>query len=235
MIGFDKTIKPKWIYDLLNIIKIDDLPKNYYTPFEDIAQELIGKESKRKIRTIIFRSFIYSFQNDKTVIKDNLLIQLSKEKSLDYMKPIYLFKLIFDYEILQFLLKKIKILFDPNQEITTSFLTEKAIKKYGDRDVVKKSISSFIKTLVHFEIISKTSNKSFIFNNKSVISNDQLLNILSIYSITYLNSKQIELSTFLDNLFDLYIIPDLYDFASEFNQEKWEYIRDGSRNILLLY
>lgn len=235
MIGFDRPIKPEWIYNLLNIVKINDKPINYNIPFEKIAKELTGKEGKRKVKTIIFRSFIYSFQEKKTVIENNSIIHLSKNKTIDFMKPIYLFKLFFDYEISRFLLSKIKVLFDPKQEITTTTLNKRMVEKYGDRDVVKRSVGSFLKTLIHFGIITKKSNHSFVFNDKETLNNEQMLNILYIYANTYLNSKQIDLSNFDNNLFDLYNVPDLYQLASEFNQQKWEYIRDRNRNILLLY
>ncbi len=55
------------------MIQIGDNPSNYNIPFESIAKELVGKEGKRKVRTVIFRSFIYSFQPKRTKIRINWL------------------------------------------------------------------------------------------------------------------------------------------------------------------
>ena len=50
MIGFDRPVKPGWIYETLKIVRVGEKPSTYNQPFEDIAKELIGKEAAERRR-----------------------------------------------------------------------------------------------------------------------------------------------------------------------------------------
>jgi len=236
MIGFDRPIKPRWIYDLLNLVEDGVNSSTYNIPFEEIASELIGKEGKRKARTIIFRSFIYSMQDKKGTVRNNSLIELSKTKSVEYMTPIYLMKLIFDYEIIQYLLSFMNTIYNTDHTITTSILTKKIVQVYGDRDVTKRSLRAFLKTLTHFEILfSQTNNNNeFNINNSKAISDEQLKDILLLFGNSFLKSRHIDLQHIDKNLFSLYSFPNFLDVARKFNGISWEFIRSNSRNSLLI-
>lgn len=235
MIGFDRPVKPKWIYDLLNLVEDGVKSTTYNSPFEDIAVELVGKEGKRKVRTVIFRSFIYSFQEKKGVVLDNYLIELSKRKSLEYMTPIYLMKLIFDYEVNQKFVKYLTNIFDANKDFSTNILAKQFIKEFGDRDIAKRSLRSFLKTLVNFNIISVTDiSNVYQFHPKLEISDEQFADIIALYGSSYIKSKHINLDILEKELFHFYNFPNLFDIAIAFNNKRWEFIRGSNRNLLLL-
>lgn len=235
MIGFDRPLKPRWIYELLNLVEDGVNSTTYNIPFENIATELIGKEGKRKARTVIFRSFIYSMQDKKGTVRNNRLIELSKSKSLEYMTPIYLMKLIFDYEIIQNLLNYINSIYNTDHIISTSILTKKIVQVYGDRDISKRSLRAFLKTLTHFEILfPQANNNEFDINNSKVISDEQLKDILLLFGHSYLKSKHIDLQHIDKNLFSLYTFPNFLEVARKFNGISWEFIRSNSRNSLLI-
>jgi len=235
MIGFDRPVKPKWIYDLLNLVENGVKSTTYNIPFEDIAVELVGKEGKRKVRTVIFRSFIYSFQEKKGIVEDNYLIELSKRKSLEYMTPIYLMKLIFDYEVNQKFVKYLTNIFDAHKDFSTSILAKQFIKEFGDRDITKRSLRAFLKTLIHFNIISGTDiSNVYQFHPKLEISDEQFADILILYGSSYIKSKHINLDILEKELFHFYNFPDIFDTAIAFNNKRWEFIRGNNRNYLLL-
>ena len=155
MIGIDRPIRPEWIYETLRIIEPGNKPSAYNEPFEIIAKELVGKEGKRKVRTIVFRSFIYSLQNEKNTIKKNEFIEWAKKDSLDHLKPLFLMKILMDYEIARFVVQKMSISIDNSNNLSVNLLSKHMIKEFGDRDVVKRSLRSFLATLVHFGILLK--------------------------------------------------------------------------------
>lgn len=137
MIGYDRPLKPEWIYKTLRIIEPGRKPQEYYDAYNDIAVELTGKDGRRKTRTVLFRTFIYSFQDQQSVIENNLLIDLSKKHELGYMKPIYMAKFMLDYEILAYLTRIFFQIFDPSQTISTKAITAKMVETYGDVEIVK--------------------------------------------------------------------------------------------------
>jgi len=235
MIGFDRPIKPRWIYELLNLVEDGVRSTTYNIPFEEIASELIGKEGKRKARTVIFRSFIYSMQDKMGTVQNNYIIELSKSKSLDYMTPIYLMKIIFDYEIIRSLLNFISSIYDTDHIITTPILTKKIVQVYGDRDVSKRSLRAFLKTLCFFNVLITNDIKNeFEFNDTTSISDEQTKDILILFGHSFLNSKHIDLHQIDKSLFSLYSFPSFLEVARKYNGVCWEFIRSKNRNSILL-
>ena len=159
MIGIDRPLRPEWIYEILKIVEVGEKPISYNEPFEDIAKELIGKEGKKKARTIIFRSFIYSFQKKKTFVENNIFIECVKGSTLDEIKPLFLLKILIDYEICRFVIQKIGVSIDNSNHISVPLLYKKMVQEYGDRDVVKRSLRSFLSTLVHFGLLGDIDKK----------------------------------------------------------------------------
>ena len=189
MIGFDRPLKPEWIYKTLRMIEVGHNPSEYNLPFEDIAVELIGKEGKRKVRTVIFRSFIFSFQKRRSKIENNYLIKLSRYKKLKYQQPIFLIKLIMDYEIIRFVINKMNLLFDNSKELTTPILTKKMVQEYGDRDVVTRSVRAFLKTLAYFGVLEVINNKTIRVLKKLTLNNEQVKDVLKLYGQNFIKSK----------------------------------------------
>ena len=57
MIGFDRPLKPRWIYETLLLVKPGQKLSELNDAFEKVARELTGKEGKRKVRTVLFAIF----------------------------------------------------------------------------------------------------------------------------------------------------------------------------------
>ena len=60
MLGYDRPLKPEWIYKSLRMVEEGRKPEEFYDAYNDIATELTGKDGRRKTRTVLFRTFIYS-------------------------------------------------------------------------------------------------------------------------------------------------------------------------------
>lgn len=235
MIGLDRPIKPEWIFELLNMVNVSNKPSEYNIPFESIAAELTGKEGKRKVRTIIFRSFIYSFQNSRAIIKSNPVMEMSKFNNLDYMRPIFLSKIILDYEICRFIIPKFQLYKNKNNEINLKLITKKMVQEFGDRDIVKRSVRSFIKTLVFFNVFTMKDRNTIVQNQLFNIVSEQWKDIIKLYGAFYLKSKIIDLSDInYDLFFYLSIDKAFTNTIKEKHGKDWEYVRDHSRNLLIM-
>jgi hypothetical protein len=125
MIGYDRPLKPEWIFKTLQMVEPGKKPEEYYDAYNQIAVELTGKDGRRKTRTVLFRTFIYSFQEKTSVIENNILISLCKQKDYEYMKPILLAMFILDYEILKYFTQMYFKIFDPSQSVSSTALTKK--------------------------------------------------------------------------------------------------------------
>ena len=133
MLGYDRPLKPEWIYKSLKLVEPGRKPEDYYEAYNDIAVELTGKDGRRKTRTVLFRTFIYSFQEKQSTIENNLLIELSKQHDLEYMKPLYMAKFMLDYDMLAQFTKICFQIFDPSQTMSTKVLKAKMVDKFEDR------------------------------------------------------------------------------------------------------
>ena len=73
MIGFDRPIRPRWIYDSLLLAEPGQKLTELNLSFEEIARELNGKEGKRKVRTVLFRCFLRDPANKMRVKKKTVV------------------------------------------------------------------------------------------------------------------------------------------------------------------
>jgi len=233
MLGFDRPLKPEWIYKTIQLVEPGKKPEEFYDAYNQIAVELIGKDGRRKTRTVLFRTFIYSFQEKQTTIKNNFIIELSKKQDFEYMKPIYMAQFMLHYEILATFTKAFYQIFDPSQTISTKAIIAKIVQKYGDLEIVKRSTRAFIKTLTDFGLIEKVTQDSFHQLPKTELLAEQIKNILKLYSI-YNHTQQINLQTLDKPLFGWYKKPELNKVAHKFHQREWEYIAGHDRNLIIL-
>lgn len=233
MIGYDRPLKPEWIYKTLRLVEPGKKPEDFYDAYDDIALELTGKDGRRKTRTVLFRTFIYSFQENKSLIAENFLIQLSKEKDFNYMKPIYLAMFIMDYEILKYFTQTYFKIFDSSQEISSTVLTKKMTETYGDSEIVKRSTRSFLKTLSDFGIIIPKSKNVFEQISKVSLLEEQVADILKLYAIVT-HTKQLNIGAMDKTIFAYYQIPDLSSIANQYHTSKWEYIKGIDRELLMM-
>lgn len=234
MIGYDRPLKPEWIYKTLNMVEPGKKPEEYYDAYNQIAVELTGKDGRRKTRTVLFRTFIYSFQEKTSVIENNILISLCKQKDYEYMKPILLAMFILDYEILKYFTQMYFKIFDPSQSVSSTALTKKMTEAYGDTEIVKRSTRAFLKTLSDFGIIEPTGTNTFHQINKSKLSAEQVSDILKLYA-TVKHTKQVDIQNIDKSIFAFYNIPDLSTVAHQFHTTEWEYIKGIERGLLMLH
>ena len=55
MKGFDRPLRPDWIYDFVTTVNVGDKIIDHNEEFEKILWQLDGKEGKRKVRTVLTR------------------------------------------------------------------------------------------------------------------------------------------------------------------------------------
>ncbi|MBF0121083.1 MAG: hypothetical protein HQK79_19810 [Desulfobacterales bacterium] len=234
MIGIDRPLRAEWIYETLKMVKTGTNPSIYNEQFENIAKELIGKEGKRKVRTIIFRSFIYSLQDKNSIIQPNIFIESAKKCSLDEIKPLFIFKILIDYEIARYIIKKIAVNMDSSNKLSSFLLSKLMVKEYGDRDVVKRSIRAFLSTLVNFGILSQIDKNNYILCEKLKMSNENIKDFIILYSKVFLKSKVVDINNIEPEFFFFFQSIDLQNIAYKYNGIDWEYIRDVNRNLIMI-
>ena len=231
--GYDRPLKPEWIYKTLKNIEVGTKPEDFYDVYNEIAVELTGKDGRRKTRTVLFRTFIYSFQESKTKIESNLIIELSKKHDFEYMKPIYMAMFILDYEILKYFTQMFYRIFDASQIVSSVALTKKMTESYGDTEIVKRSTRAFLKTLSDFGILEAKSLNNYEQINKINLTSEQTADILELYAVVN-HTKQINIKNLDKTIFSYYNISDLTEIANKYHTDKWEYIRGIDRELLML-
>ncbi|MBF0399032.1 MAG: hypothetical protein HQK78_19815 [Desulfobacterales bacterium] len=234
MIGIDRPLRAEWIYETLKMVETGTNPSIYNEQFENIAKELIGKEGKRKVRTIIFRSFIYSLQDKNSIIQPNIFIESAKKCSLDEIKPLFIFKILIDYEIARYIIKKIAVNMDSSNKLSCFLLSKLMVKEYGDRDVVKRSIRAFLSTLVNFGILSQIDKNNYILCEKLKMSDENIKDFIILYSKVFLKSKVVDINNIEPEFFFFFQSIDLQNIAYKYNGIDWEYIRDVNRNLIMI-
>jgi len=233
MNGYDRPLKPEWIYHTLNSIVPGSKPQDFYDSYINLAVERIGKDGRRKTRTVLFRTFIYSFQEQTSVIENNMLIELCHKHDMEYMKPILLSKFIMDYEMLRFLTKKLSQIFDPTQDISSTAITKKMVDEFGDIEIVKRSTRAFLKTLSDFKLLIPIGTSKFRQVSRALLSHEQIKDILLLFALVN-KTKQIDLRHLDTAIFSYYQKPDLQQVASKFNSSEWDFIRGVNREVLMI-
>lgn len=234
MIGFDRPLRPRWIYESLLLATPDQKLIELNVLFESIAFELTGKEGKRKARTVLFRCFLRSENSRSHVRKDLALKNLSSEYGPEFMKPIYLFYLIGKTETLLKISEHILRLYDFGEEFDIQFLKRKMIDEFGERDVVGRSARSFIQTLEYFGIAEKTGNKATL-KKRLHVTDEQFRIMLELYSREILQSPQISLNHLPESLFNYFEMPNVKAVAQKYNGEYWDYQHRTNEDFLMVY
>lgn len=234
MIGLDRPLRPDWIYETLRLIEVGSKPTEFYETFEDIAKELVGKEGKRKVRTVIFRSFLYSLQNGNSVVQNNVFLELAKSKPKNYIEPLFLWKILIDYETARFMTQKIALCVDNTGHLSTPLLSKRLVQQYGDRDVVKKSFRSFIATLVNFGILKHETKSDYLLLPQKPVSASQVKDFLKLYANYFLKSEFVDLQNIPTEFFQFFEPIDLVSIAREYNGVEWEYVRETERDVLIM-
>ena len=233
MIGFDRPLRPHWIYESLLLAEPGQKMAELNLPFENIARELTGKEGKRKVRTVLFRCFLRSEDNE-TRVRDTLFLKdLSVDKGLEFMKPIYLFYLVGKTDTLAKISKHIFRLYDFGDEINIQFLKNKMIDEFGERDVVGRATGAFIQTLEFFGIIQKVGAKA-VLKKRLQVDEEQLRIILNLFSKEMLHSPQISLNHLPEFIFNYFTFPNLKIVAQKYNGQDWDYQHRMNDDYLII-
>lgn len=234
MIGFDRPLRPHWIYESLLLAKPGQKLSELKVPFESIACELTGNEGKRKARTVLFRCFLRAENNKTRVRKELVLKNLSLEYDFEFMMPIYLFYLIGKTETLIRISEHIFRLYDYGNEFNIQFLKKKMIDEFGERDVVGRSARSFVQTLEYFGIAEKNGN-NVILKKRLSLNDEQLRVILELYSREILQSPQISFNHLPKSIFNYFEFSNLKDIAQKYNGKFWDYQHRINEDFLMLY
>ena len=233
MIAFDRPLRPRWIYETLQLAEPGQRLTELNLPFEGIATELTGKEGKRKVRTVLFRCFLRDEENQARAKKRLLLKELALEHDLNWMSPLFLFYLIGSTPILQRVTDLILTLYDFGKEINVSFLSSQIVDSHGHRDVVVRAVRSFIDTLVFWGIAEKTDNR-ILLKQKLQLTEEQTRAMFLLYAADLLRSPQISISNLPAFMIVFFEFPDLRQVAQRYNGETWDYQHRTDSDYLIL-
>lgn len=222
MIGFDRPLRPRWIYESLLLARPGQQLSNLNKPFEGIAKELTGKEGKRKVRTVLFRCFLRDESNQTKVRNDLILKDLTVKYGFEFMRPIYLFYLLAKTETLIKISEHIFRLYDFGSEINLLFLKKKIVDTSGERDVVKRAVGAFISTLASFGIIDERGSGP-VLKQRLFLDEEQACVVLKLLATDVLRTPQISLNDLPNTIFNFFKTPNLQTVAQKYNGVHWDY------------
>lgn len=234
IVGLDRAIKPEWIYRILKLSR----PGTDYRELEPQFFSLIdleGLRSKKNILKIIRRYFL----NIKKIrgveyIDENQLHDLCVQYSYDSIKPLFLFVLLSKCEIAQFIQSKINLMFACNGKIDSGLLLANVKKTYGDRRIVRYSVSYYLTILTYFEILEKQGKSYHWKTYKIVCTNPILKEILLVYANLF-QKQEIDLAEIYENIiFSLFDLTNLEDTIREYNSKEWKYQRRLDSNKIII-
>ncbi|NSW83908.1 MAG: hypothetical protein HPY90_11680 [Syntrophothermus sp.] len=234
VIGFDRPLRPRWIYESLLLARPGQRLAELNVPFEQIARELTGREGKRKVRTVLFRCFLRDEQNRGQVRKNLALKELSLQHGLAFMTPIYLFYLVARTEVLRRISDHIFRLYDYGSEIKVRFLKAKMVESFGERDVVVRSAGAFIQTLEHFGVVTRLDGRLVLYR-RLPISSEQARIMLQLFATEILGAPQISLNNLPRAVFNFFDLPDLRIVAQKYNGQVWDYQHRMADDYLTMY
>lgn len=234
VIGFDRPLRPHWIYESLLLAKPGQRLTELNVPFEQIARELTGREGKRKVRTVLFRCFLRDEQNKARVRRNLILKDLSLQHGLDFMTPLYLFYLVARTGVLRRLSDHVFRLYDYGCEIKVGFLKAKMAESFGERDVVLRSAGAFIRTLEHFGVVSRLDGR-LVLSRRLPVDEEQALIMLQLFAAEILGAPQISLNNLPQSVFGFFALPDLRAVAQKYNGHLWDYQHRLADDLLVMY
>jgi len=234
MIGFDRPLKPLWIYKFIQLVETGDKISDHTDEFNSILWELDGKEGKRKVRTVLSRYFLKSKKNPRSkIVEHTPLIEICKRYPLKEIKPLLLYYLLMRSQTLRILTKMIYELYGIKKDINYLFLRKKIIEKFGDRDISSRSLRNLLSTLINFGILKKNSSNKYSWHRLLDVNEMNACYMLRLYSEEYKKSPLINLEEIEDYLFFYFKMPDINKIVREYDGKLWEYsIRINQKVIL---
>lgn len=223
IVGIDRSFKPIWVYKILQMCT----PNVEYSEIEDDILDVVeykGNRSKVNVVKVIKRYYLnLEKKGTKLWTTNNYLHYLSKELSLESMKPILMFTLIQESEMAQFLQNKLKTMFIDQEIIEPMIIQKYAKDEIGDRSNVKKAVNYYLTIISYFDVLEKEGRTFKWLNKKLILSNHILREILITYA--YLrNNYEIDISEIQENIaFSLFDLSNLETVLMEYNNEYWVY------------
>ena len=233
MIDFDRPLRPRWIYETLQLVEPGQRLIELNLPFENIAAELTGKEGKRKVRTVLVRCYLRDEENRSRVKSRLLLKEWAVGRDLDWMSPLYLFYLVGATPILQHITDLLLKLYDFGKEINVGFLANQIGDSHGHRDVVVRAVRSFIDTLVYFGIAEKSEGRIFL-RRKLELTIEQAQYLFILLASEIIRSPQVSLSHLPAFMTGFFEFPDLRQVAQRYNGETWDYQHRTDSDYLII-
>ena len=235
MKGFDRPLKPEWIYQIINLLEIGDIIYKKRDVLNEVLVELDGKTGKRKVITVVGRYFLKEVDNPNgKKVEDNLIFNLVKNNSYDEAKPLMLFNLLVKAPILQYFSYQLYNFYGTKEKVDSDFLRDKAYQKIGERDIARRSLRNFLRTLADFDILEIKDRTTFMWKERIKIDEECLINFFKLYSKYYLNSPQISLYELPEYLFFYFDTPDVLQVASKYNNTHWKYVRRVNAAIITM-
>lgn len=235
MKGFDRPLKPEWIYKIIQLLEVGDTIYKQRDKLDEVLVELDGKTGKRKVITVIGRYFLKDFDNPQgKKVEDNLIFSIVKNSSYEEAKPLMLFNLLVKAPLLQHFSSQLYTYYGDKNKIDSDFLRNKAYQKIGERDIARRSMRNFLSTLVDFGIIKQQERSAFLWEDKIKVDEECLINFFKLYSRYYLNSPQISLYDLPEHIFFYFDIPDLHKVAQKYNNTHWQYVRRVNAAIITM-
>ncbi len=224
MKGFDRPLRPDWIYDFITTVNVGDKIIDHNDSFEKILWQLDGKEGKRKVRTVLSRYFLKTAENPKSkVVEDVPIIKLCKSHEIEEVKPILLFYLMVRAPILMSITKMINEIYGYGKDINYTFLRKKIIEKMGERDISARSLRNFLQTLESFGVLEKKDTGQYRWKQRLSMSSEMACNMLRFYSEEFIYSPQIMLNKINEDILLYFDIPDIESLAKQYNGDLWDY------------
>ena len=226
IVGIDRSFKPIWVYKILQKC----IPNVEYSTVEDEILDVIeykGVRSKVNVVKVIKRYYLNLEKREgsgnKLWTTENYLHYLSKELSLESIKPILIFTLIQNCEMAQFLQKKLRTMF-LDQEIIEPMIIQKYAKdELGDRSNVKKAVNYYLTILSDFDILEKEGRK-FKWANKKLMLSDHILKEVLITYAYLRDNYEIDINDVYENIaFSIFDLSNLETVLMEYNNEYWAY------------
>ncbi len=225
MRSFDRPIRPEWIYKLHHIWQSNQLSSDYNQFFDDLAWQVEGVDARRKARNVLFHYFLTTEgkgRTKKTVTKDTL-VSLSQSYSLEQMKPLYLAILLGNSEIIQKITEVIAKRYQQREVIDVAQISQLMKREYGDRDVIRRSVTSFCKTLHYFGLFDITDKVStYSFSTKLLVDFEIAPFLLYQLFAIRLRRLQFDLTEMQNDYCWLYFdMPNVEEMQTYFNNEFW--------------
>lgn len=232
MIGFDRPLKPIWIYKFLRIVKVGDKISDHSEEFNKFVWQLEGTDGKRKVRTVLSRFFLKKENNSKGhFVEETDILKICKEYPLEEIKSFLFFYLFIRSYFLRNILRLIFDLYGSG-EINYNFLRKKTIEKHGNREIATRTIRNLLSTLEDFDVLRK-KNKNYHLNHKLMVSDMNACYMIKFYGEEYSKTSLINLDEIERYMFMYFDMPDIKSIARKYNGILWEYSIRFDKGFLL--